>query len=582
LQDNDITSINTFKEYIAFSHILSMFILGIFLITILYSYNINQIYLPYIILSITSGVLYFSLNRTKKDSSISFDKYINILIYLNAINIIVYFYYNKISYIELLYLLPIIIYSTEYGKKLGLQIAVYSSISLTVINNIQNYNFDLNIVLIVMFLWLAWLIGGVVDIERQAQSKLTKMSEQLLKFNKELKENQELLRINFEESKIGIIFNDTDGNIIKVNSSIADMLGYTIKELLNKNINDIIYEKDFNKNKKYRKQLLNSSLKTINFQNRYMHKNGNIIWVNINSFLACDNKGNLLYILSHVENITEKKNAELKILEQEKEIEHQKLRTKFFANLSHELRTPLNLIFSALQIIKLKHKNKTNLKNIDRYLNIITLNSNRLLRLVNNIIDITKIDSDSFKVKLENHDIVSIIKNITLSTKEYVKGKHREIYFNTSIKSIIIACDPFSLERILLNLISNAVKFTKEDDLIFINLFKEKGNIIIEVADTGIGIKPEYFDRIFEHFRQVDESFSRKNEGSGIGLSLVRSLVELHGGNVKLESVYNEGSSFKIYLPIRQISRPVNSEKYDNDLMDKISLEFSDIYDDIM
>ena len=143
----------------------------------------------------------------------------------------------------------------------------------------------------------------------------------------------------------------------------------------------------------------------------------------------------------------------------------------------------------------------------------------------------------------------------------------------------ITACDPFNIERVILNLISNAVKFTAEGDEILLRIEKDNDQIIISVRDTGIGIEKENQDIIFEHFRQVDQSFNKKREGSGIGLSLVKSIVEMHGGTINVESIYGRYSKFSVCLPIETIDpKTVEAEGYSADsLLNKVELEFSDI-----
>ena len=180
-------------------------------------------------------------------------------------------------------------------------------------------------------------------------------------------------------------------------------------------------------------------------------------------------------------------------------------------------------------------------------------------------------------MNFHNYDIVQLIKNIVLSVEDYVENKKRNLYFNSHLESEIIACDFFSLERIMLNLISNAVKFTDEDDDIIVELFKENDEIVITVADTGVGIPKSQQEAIFKQFRQVDKSFTRNHEGSGIGLSLVKSLVDLHAGTIEVESTVDEGSEFIIKLPNRQLDETAIEDNQPEDLVEKIELEFADI-----
>lgn len=261
------------------------------------------------------------------------------------------------------------------------------------------------------------------------------------------------------------------------------------------------------------------------------------------------------------------------------------LKNDFFSNLSHELRTPLNVIMSTLQLLESMNKKKP-LKdsdgNVKKYMGIMKQNCFRQLRLINNMIDITKIDSGFYKVNLQNHDIVNTVENITLSVSEYIRAKSIDLVFDTDIEEKIIACDQDNIERILLNLLSNAVKFTSEGGSIFVNIYDKEDHILISVKDTGIGIPEEKLSIIFDRFRQVDKSLTRNHEGSGIGLSLVKSLVELHGGDILANSKLGTGSDFIIKLPVKTVaeepSDKVPNMNQPNNNVEKINLEFSDIY----
>ncbi|OOM16002.1 ATP-binding protein [Clostridium saccharobutylicum] len=294
-------------------------------------------------------------------------------------------------------------------------------------------------------------------------------------------------------------------------------------------------------------------------------------------------------ILNVSRDITERKRAEElreKLIEQSKllnqTLEYDRLKNEFFANLSHELRTPLNVLYSTLQLLNITSTDE-NEERIKRYYNIMKQNCFRLLRLINNLIDATKIDSGFYKINLKNQDIISIIEDIVLSVVEYVNKNEIEIIFDTDLEERIMACDADKIERIILNLLSNAIKFTPSNGKIFLNIKNTEKTILVSVKDTGIGIPIEMQKNIFNRFVQVDKSLSRNREGSGIGLSLVKSLVELHGGSIWVESEYNMGTEFIFELPVRILE----NQEYDirdvsianEDKIQRISIEFSDIYD---
>jgi signal transduction histidine kinase len=265
--------------------------------------------------------------------------------------------------------------------------------------------------------------------------------------------------------------------------------------------------------------------------------------------------------------------------------EYEMLRTAFFANLSHELRTPINVIFSAEQMIDHLSKDKEikwTDENLGKYRKIIKQNCFRLIRMVSNLIDITKIDAGYFKIDMNNCDIVMIVEDITLSVAQYIESRNIELIFDTDIEEKVIACDPDKIERIVLNLLSNAIKYTPAGGQILVRIFMEADNLIISVKDTGVGVPEEMKFMIFDRFVQVDRTSSRRSEGSGIGLSIVKGLVELHGGSIYLESELGKGTEFIIELPDRKVNCDYIEEAAvakEQQQIEKISIEFSDIYD---
>jgi predicted ATPase/signal transduction histidine kinase len=266
-------------------------------------------------------------------------------------------------------------------------------------------------------------------------------------------------------------------------------------------------------------------------------------------------------------------------------IKYEEMRTEFFANLSHELRTPLNVIFGGHQMMEVLLKENLPLKSgdkIQKYMGIIKQNCYRLVRLINNLIDITKIDSGYFQVDLVNADIVNVVESITLSVAEYIESKGIELIFDTFVEEKIIACDPDKIERIILNLLSNSIKFTNKGGHIKVTMYEKEDNIVISVKDDGIGIPEEKRQAIFERFNQVDKSLSRNREGSGIGLSIVKALVEMHSGTISVNSSLGNGSEFLIELPCRISDKDIidtsNFDKKDSNNIERIMIEFSDIY----
>ena len=254
--------------------------------------------------------------------------------------------------------------------------------------------------------------------------------------------------------------------------------------------------------------------------------------------------------------------------------EANRLKAHFIANISHELKTPITVIMSIMQLAIVKENVHKDTTNID----IINNNCQRLLRLINNIIDIEKFDTHQLRLDLENINIVNLIEDIISSIEPYAKSKNLNIIFDTNDEDIIMALDYTKIERIILNLLSNAIKFSYDNGDIYVNVNKIDDNVSISVKDFGIGMDKNYLDKIFDRFVQIDNTMTRKNEGSGIGLSIVKSFISLHNGTIDVKSEKYQGSEFIINIPIKLIEDK-EVFLYQNDVLDfNIKTEFSDIY----
>lgn len=258
-----------------------------------------------------------------------------------------------------------------------------------------------------------------------------------------------------------------------------------------------------------------------------------------------------------------------------------KQQEEFFANVSHEFKTPLNVIYSTIQLfnIYLKSSSLDDKKPLfEKYLKSITQNCCRLSKLINNILDLSRIDAGFYELNLSNNNIVEVVEDIVVSVADYVEVKGLNLIFDTDVEEKLIACDTEKIERIVLNLVTNAIKFSDPGNDIYVNVLDKGDSIEISVTDNGIGIDKADLDMIFDRFAQVDKSLSRNAEGTGIGLSIVKSFTELHGGTVRVESEFGKGSKFTVTLPARCAENKNNLRSralIDNDNL--IRMELSDI-----
>ncbi|WP_419742738.1 sensor histidine kinase [Paraclostridium dentum] len=361
---------------------------------------------------------------------------------------------------------------------------------------------------------------------------------------------------------VGEICKITDKkNVIKINS-----ISETLKNILATDENEIVGEEKFhildeNKSIDIFEHIINEKKVSVNIKN----SNSNFELISTNLY---DNN----YVIWFVD-----KNEQI-----EHEINN-KIRGDFFANLSHELRTPLNIIFSSVQVLDLKLKN-TEMKedqSITKYINMATQNTYRLLKLVNNLIDSNKITAGYFEYNPQNYDIVYFVESICQSIVDFAKQKNIEVIFDTDIEEKIISFDLDKMERIILNILSNSIKFTKEQGKIEIYIRESNEMLEIEISDDGIGIPQNKLNSIFERFKQVENNTIRSGEGSGIGLYLVKSLVDMHGGDIAVESELGFGTTFKISIPAEleeECECNIIEKNLQNSYIEKIKVEFSDIY----
>lgn len=325
------------------------------------------------------------------------------------------------------------------------------------------------------------------------------------------------------------------------------------KEFLKSKITDYKYVKTFDlENRKVLILPLNKGILFIVYENfevnfEYITSMFQDLIVKLNiSIDACLNvqrMKNKNKILKHL-------TSELKE-QQQKLIESDKYKTDFLANMSHELKTPLN---SIIVISSIMSKNKNQKLDEEQVKNMKIINNcgNDLLLLINDILDISKIEAGEIALNLSKIDINELIEDLVNEMKPLVIEKNLVLKTNNLSKNIILLTDSHRIKQILKNLLSNAIKFTQKG-MIEVILEENANDITIKVVDQGIGISEEKLKYIFERFKQADSSTTRKYGGTGLGLAISKELALLLGADIKAFSVLNKGSTFELILPKKQI-----------------------------
>lgn len=370
---------------------------------------------------------------------------------------------------------------------------------------------------------------------------------------------------------------DLKGNIKKVSSNAIELLGWGKEELSKMTIDNIIEltEQSIDLNEIY----TNHSHKCYGGIFKLRCKNG--FFKVMEWYYYNESATEQIYIVGSEISFIFRLEEELK--EIENKLKEEVYKSKFISNISHEFRTPINIILSTIQLLELyEGDNKSGQRY--RYLTTVKNNGYRLLRLINNLIDLNNIESGKIKLNKVIINIVSLVEDIVNSIVDYVGRMKRNIIFDIDEEEVFLSVDIKRIEKVILNLISNAIKFTDEGGNIevYIETDWKESRVYIYVKDDGVGIPQKDIKTIFNIFNQVDSTFSRRAEGSGIGLCLIKAFVEMHGGGILLKSKLGVGSRFGFYLPIDQI-RPkeivYNTENTWDSAFKSAEIEFSDIYD---
>ena len=272
--------------------------------------------------------------------------------------------------------------------------------------------------------------------------------------------------------------------------------------------------------------------------------------------------------------------CEFKSIQLEKELnrikEKNKFKTEFLSNVAYDIKKPINKIFETNNNL-IENKGKYNSENINNHTRLVKQNCYRLIRLLSNVEYVSRIDNGTCTLELRKCDIVKLVENIVKISKTYTDKKGIDISFKSEVNKKILSLDIDKVEKIILNILSNAIKFTDTGGKIDIHLYIENEKVCISIKDTGIGIPKDKTEVIFENFEQLDTTLSRGCEGTGMGLSVVKKLANLNNIKINVESELNKGSEFIITLPNNIVSKNIKlQDKFAQD--EKIDIEFSDIY----
>jgi PAS domain S-box-containing protein len=348
-----------------------------------------------------------------------------------------------------------------------------------------------------------------------------------------------------EQSPVSVLITNREGEIEYVNDKFCKVTGLTKKEAVGKNPRII---KSGFQDKKFYEQLWKTILSGKDWEGEMQNKkqNGDLYWESAIISPLHNNNGDITHFIAIKEDITEKKKMINDLVKaKEKAEEMNRLKSSFLSSMSHELRTPLIGILGYAEFLE----TELNDKKLIEMANVIKLSGNRLNKTLNNILDIAKIESENQQVVFNELDLLIYLNEQTKLFRKSAEDKNLLLNFESEQSELIAYIDEGLFVSIIANLLNNAIKYTERGS---ITLFakKEGDYAVIEVMDTGLGVPEELQGIIFEPFRQASEGYSRKFEGTGLGLSLVKRYTDLMNGTITLKSKPGIGSTFTLRLPV--------------------------------
>ncbi|MGV8019128.1 MAG: PAS domain S-box protein [Ignavibacteria bacterium] len=380
-----------------------------------------------------------------------------------------------------------------------------------------------------------------------------------------LKKSEEKFRRLHESITDAVVMTDMEGRVVGCNNSYSEMLGYSEEELKNMNYIDLTPEKWHDMEKRIIDNSITSGGKSEVYQKEYIRKDGTVFPIELRTYIIRDDDGNPSGMWGVIRDITQRKQTEEALIKaKEKAEEMNKLKSNFLANMSHELRTPMTGIlgFSEILAEELRDENERQMAQV------IHTGGKRLMNTLNLILNLSKLESESVTV---NPEIVNLSELSATTLKMFevlAKNKDLELIFEAD-EDVYSELDEQFTIQVLSNLVQNAITYTNSG-FVKVHVGSEKVGMeefaVLKVSDTGIGIRKENQQVIFEPFRQVSEGFSRTYEGTGLGLTITKKYVELMNGTISVSSELGEGTVFTVKFP-----RCLNAGEtvYDSDVISK-------------
>jgi PAS domain S-box-containing protein len=354
----------------------------------------------------------------------------------------------------------------------------------------------------------------------------------------------------------GVYISSLDGRMIVANRALAEINGYDSPEELILSVKDIA--KEWYVRPERRQEFVDAMARdgeVRNFESEvYRHRSRERIWVQENARLVRDETGKALYYEGTVQEITQRKNFERQLMVARRAAEaSNRAKSEFLANMSHELRTPLNAIMGFAQILRDRWSDPEHAK-VAEYSSDILLSAQHLYGLISEILDYSKIDSGTVQLVEGPIDVKALCSHCVHMISERANRAGLKLKLDLAERLPALNADERRITQVLLNLATNAVKFTPAGGTVTVAADVEpSGNLVMSVADSGIGISEKDIERVFEPFVQVNRAAHPNQEGAGLGLAICKNLIELHQGRIEVSSKPQRGTTVRVILPASRL-----------------------------
>lgn len=361
-----------------------------------------------------------------------------------------------------------------------------------------------------------------------------------------LRKSEEHYRAIIENAADVISILDERGNLIYESPSHKKVLGYDVGELIGKNVFELLHPDDMERTLNQFQDLIKRPGEIGQVEFRFLHKHGNWKYIEgIGKNLL--NTPMVKGIVINYRDITARKLAENSLLKAKEDAENaDKLKSIFLAQMSHEIRTPINALVSMSSLLRYDFEEDANEDQLMSF-DIIDRAGGRIIRTIDLLLNLSEIQAGTYETSLTQFDIVSDIFTVIVAEhKKLATKKNIKLSLNVVTEDTELITDLYTVNQIFVQLIDNAIKYTNEGEVsikIFRNEFEQ---LIVEIRDTGIGIEDEYLSELFEPFSQEEMGYTRKYEGNGIGLTLVKKYCELNNAKIEVESEKKKGSTFRV------------------------------------